>query len=126
MNLGVVGSRSVLDLNLTWEAIRRFRSVHASVTSIVSGGASGPDTYAIQYAKANGLSFTEHLPDTDMYDKTTALFARNTKIAASCDVLLAVWDGHSKGTLDTIKKAKALGKPVYIAKIGIVSLELSP
>jgi len=125
MKLGVVGSRSVADSKLTWEAIRRFRTVHPSVDFIVSGGASGPDGFSIDYAKANHLKWHEYHPDYEMYDTATAMFARNTKIAAACNALLAVWDGHSKGTLDTINKCKALGKPVFIAKIGIISLEQS-
>lgn len=124
MKLGVVGSRSAAKRNWTWEAIRRFRQVHPGVDFIVSGGASGPDTFAIEYAKANALDWVEYLPDSSLYgSESMALLARNTKIAIACDVLLAIWDGQSKGTKDTIDKAKAIGKQVYVAKIGVISLE---
>lgn len=48
-------------------------------------------------------------------DRWTAaeLFARNTRIAEASDAVIAFWDGRSRGTLDTMRKAARLGKPVY-------------
>jgi hypothetical protein len=123
MKLGVVGSRTAMCQSWTWDAINRILVRHPNFTHIVSGGARGPDSFAILYAEAHKLAHTEHLPDYTMYAPAVAPLARNTKIAADCDALLAVWDGHSGGTQDTIKKVKALGKPIYIAKIGIITLE---
>jgi len=37
-------------------------------------------------------------------------FLRNTEIVAEADEVVAFWDGESKGTQDTIKKAKEAGK----------------
>ena len=41
---------------------------------------------------------------------------RNTLVAGECDVLFAFWDGKVKhsGTLDVVRKAIGLGKPVAI------------
>jgi hypothetical protein len=44
----------------------------------------------------------------------TAGFTSNTTIVRDSDVVIAFWDGKSTGTLDTIEKAKALGKPVGV------------
>ncbi len=39
---------------------------------------------------------------------------RNTKIAENVTIIVAFWDGKSTGRKDTIDKARALEKKVYI------------
>ena len=41
---------------------------------------------------------------------------RNSLIVADCDMVVAFWDGRSRGTLDTITKAVQAGKRVEIPR----------
>ena len=72
-------------------------------------------------AKELGLGMSTH--PVDVSDDPSGLpvwvfaqraYARNTLIAEECDVLIACWDGSSRGTKDTINKVSKLGKPVII------------
>ena len=60
----------------------------------------------VQEAKAAGLSNVQ-------IDKTAG-FKRNMKMAEYADVLLAIWDGESKGTKHMIDSMLLLRKPVVI------------
>jgi hypothetical protein len=40
--------------------------------------------------------------------------ARNQKLVDSCDVLVAFWDGSSKGTRATIERALDTGREVHV------------
>jgi hypothetical protein len=117
MKLAIVGSRSILDPKITHQAIKLFIAQSSrQVTEIVSGGATGVDTHAKDYALTYEIKFTPFYPDMSLYPPKIAPLARNTQIAAYCDEMLAVWDGHSRGTIDVMKKAHTLSKPVYIAR----------
>jgi hypothetical protein len=90
-------------------------SIDGECTQIVSGGADGADSLAEVYhvEKQFLLEPLIFYPDYKTYGKP-AVFIRNSQIANACDYLIAFWDGKSTGTLDTIKKAKKLQKPVKI------------
>jgi hypothetical protein len=107
--IGVVGSRTFFDYNLLKKTLDE-----ASPKMLVSGGADGADTLAEKYAKQKGLSILIHFPDWS--NGKGAAFDRNSKIVDSCEILLAFWDGKSRGTLDSMNKAKALNKPVYVVR----------
>lgn len=106
MKIAVVGSRNLKIDNLG-------DYLPAGTTEIVSGGARGIDTCAREYAKAHGLKLTEFLPDYERYGKGAPL-RRNLEIIDYADAVFAFWDGKSRGTAYTIKKARAIGKPVHI------------
>lgn len=44
---------------------------------------------------------------------------RNAKMAEDGDVLLAFWDGKSRGTLDMITKMTQVGKPTHIIPVEV-------
>jgi hypothetical protein len=79
---------------------------------VISGGAKGPDTWAASYADNMDIPCCVHKPDWSK-GKAAGL-ARNTTIVRDSDAVLAFWDGKSRGTLDSIQKAKALGKVVVV------------
>lgn len=83
------------------------------VTEIVSGGAKGVDACAREYALAHGLKLTEHLPEYEKYGRAAPL-KRNITILESADVVLAFWDGTSRGTKHVIDNCKARGIPVRV------------
>ena len=112
MRVAIVGSRDLRGKTEYWYE-KICASVPANCTEIVSGGAEGIDALARRYAKEHGLLIKEFLPEYDRYGKPAA-FIRNTQIVEYAHIVLAFWDGRSKGTADTIIKCYQMNKPVEI------------
>jgi len=114
MKLAIVGSRVFNDYELLkkWTSIYITNSWGTNII-IISGGAKGTDTFAEQFAIESGFETYIYLPDWNKYGKSAG-FKRNQQIIDNCDILLAFWDGKSKGTQDSINKAKLAKKPTFI------------
>lgn len=106
MKVAVVGSR-----NLWVDDLGKY--LPDGVTEIISGGARGVDTCAREYAIAHGIKLTEFLPDYDRYGRVAPLY-RNITIIEHADLVMAFWDGKSRGTKFVIDKCKERGIPVKI------------
>jgi len=114
--IGIVGSRRWLDRNAIVEIV-------ASLPPdciVVSGGAAGPDSWAVAAARRRGLQVREHLPEhpdkhAPRWAFTRAYHARNQSIVDDVDRLIAfVASDRKGGTEDTIKRARRAGKPVEL------------
>jgi len=71
---------------------------------IVSGHANGADKLGERYAKENNLKLTLFPANWDLNGKSAG-YIRNYEMAKYADVLIAFWDGKSKGTMDMISQA---------------------
>lgn len=80
---------------------------------IVSGGAKGADQLGEKFAKENGYKLTQFLPNWERDGKKAGVY-RNTLMARYADILIAFWDGKSKGTKDMITKAQNIGLIVMV------------
>jgi len=110
MKLAIVGSRSFSNYPALCAAASSLNP-----SEIVSGGASGADSLAVDFAADRGLEITEFKPDLDKFGSPAAFHIRNRQIAKEADVILACVGGAvSRGTASTIKAAKNLGKKVII------------
>lgn len=105
MKVAVVGSRG-LNVDLA-------EYIPQGVTEIVSGGAKGIDTLAEQYALRHNIPVKIFKPNTKLLGKW-AYLARNDQIVKEADVIVAIWDGESRGTYYTINQAKKHNKPVHV------------
>lgn len=83
------------------------------VTEIVSGGARGIDACAKDYALRHGLKLTEFLPEYEKYGRGAPL-RRNITIIEYADLVLAFWDGRSRGTKYVIDNCKKRNIPVAV------------
>ena len=112
MKTAVVGSR---ELTLSSSDLSFY--LPAITSEIISGGAKGIDTAAKNYAEENNIKYTELLPDYKKYGRAAPL-KRNDEIIDYADLVVAIWDGKSKGTKYTIDKCKKIGKSlaVYIIR----------
>ena len=106
MKVAVIGSRglSVSDLG---------RYLPENTTEIVSGGAKGVDTSAREYALAHGIKLTEFLPEYTRFGRSATL-KRNITIIEYSDIVLAFWDGKSRGTKFVIDNCRKLGVEVRV------------
>lgn len=119
MKLAIVGGRDFNDEFLMAEYISIFMVAYANgeldppEIEVISGGAKGADSLGERFARINRCPVTIFKPDWDKYGKSAG-FIRNQLIVDACDVVLAFWDGKSKGTHDTINKAKKAKKPTFV------------
>lgn len=115
MNIAIVGSRSLENKpQAVRDAIERapFFDTDEDIT-IVSGGASGVDTIAAHYANEKLYDTLIIEPNWQKYGPAAGP-KRNTRIVDNADSVIAVWDGSSNGTADTIKKVLDAGIPLYV------------
>ena len=115
MNIAIVGGRDFNDYPLLKESILAYIDAHEKPENIVSGGAKGADTLAAQFAAEMGIPLLIFKPDYQKYGRGATL-VRNTQIIENAEVVFAFWDGQSKGTKGSIKKAEKLEKELYIIK----------
>lgn len=80
---------------------------------IVSGGARGADSLAEKYANECGFYFTAIPANWYLYGKRAGMM-RNSDIVASVELVVAFWDGESRGTADTIEKAQLMGRDLRV------------
>ena len=106
MKVAIVGSRGLQISDLG-------NYLPENVTEIVSGGAKGIDTCAKEYALSRGIKLTEYLPEYKKYGKVAPL-KRNITIIESVDLVLAFWDGSSRGTKCVIDNCKSRGIPIRV------------
>jgi uncharacterized phage-like protein YoqJ len=103
--LGIVGSRTFSDYSLFTtkisKIVNKLRDKYEKIV-FVSGGATGADSFAKTYATENDIEIIEFLPNWDKYKKAAA-FKRDHQIVDKSDMLVAFWDGESKGTLHSMK-----------------------
>lgn len=106
MKVAVIGSRTLHLENLG-------DYVPAGTTEIVSGGAKGIDTDAKKYAQQHRIALTEFLPDYPQYGRGAPL-KRNLQIIEYADMVLAIWDGKSRGTKFVIDQCKKKNVPLRV------------
>ncbi len=109
MKIAVIGSRTIKNADIS-------EYIPKEATHIITGGAVGVDRLAEREAKIRGISLTVFKPDYDTHGKAAPL-VRNKLIAKECDMLIAFWDGKSRGTVFTWRYAQKIGKPVKIYKL---------
>ncbi len=109
MKVAVVGSRTIKNADIS-------QYIPKDATHIITGGAVGVDRLAEWEARKRGINLTVFRPDYEKYGKVAPLL-RNKQIVNECDMLIAFWDGTSRGTAFTLRYAKEKGKPVKIYKI---------
>lgn len=110
--LAVIGSREFQDYDFLAKELDKHEP-----SLIISGGCSGADSLSNQYAKDKGLPILIFYPDWSQ--GKGAGFARNSKIIEAADEVLAFQVNKSKGTQDSINKARKAGKRVYLHEIAI-------
>ena len=116
MKLAIVGSRGFNDYEFLREKILDLIEENEIVVNeIVSGGAKGVDTLAEEFAEDLDYEITVFEADWKGLGRKAGPL-RNTQIVEYSDIVVAFWDGESRGTLDSITKAKSLGKEVHIIK----------
>lgn len=105
MKVAIVGSRGFPHPKLVESYVRSL----ALNDIVVSGGAPGVDRIALAAADARGLITVSYEADWEGLGKGAGMI-RNSLIVAQADIVVAFWDGESRGTRDTMRKAHNVDK----------------
>lgn len=109
MKVAIIGSRTLAIDNLE-------DYIPECTEEIVSGGAKGIDSCAKRMALEHNYRYTEFLPEYNKFGRGAPL-KRNLQIIEYADIVIAFWDGKSRGTKYSIEKCQLLNKKVIVHKI---------
>ncbi len=110
MKVAIVGSRRFAEP----ERVTDYVNGLPERASIITGSASGVDAAATKAARARGLAVQVLPASFEETSDPARADARNQKLVDACDVLVAFWDGASKGTRATVERALDSGKEVHV------------
>lgn len=88
------------------------------ITELIHGGARGADQMSGQWADGACLLVTEVLPDWNRHGRSAG-FVRNIEMLDMLeegDVVIAFWDGQSRGTMHTVDNAVERGHLVLVVR----------
>ncbi len=101
----IAGGRKFSDKALVESClIEACQDLEPEDVTIVSGGAKGADAIGEALAKEFFTNLAVYPANWDRYGRSAG-YRRNYLMAENADVLLAFWDGESKGTKNMIEMA---------------------
>jgi len=112
MKLGVVGSQTGIPREKVDMILDDLKSKN-QIDLIVSGGAIGVDTFAVDWAKKNKIKYKEFEPEWTKFGRPAGPI-RNQKIVDESDEVALFWDGKSPGTASTLKMVEKAGKVFHL------------
>ena len=117
MRMIIAGSRSI-DSPADYERLKRAVQNHPKPAEIVSGGAKGADKMGERLAAEFGIPVKQFIPDWDGKGKGAGSLRNGDMAVYASDqpngVLVALWDGQSRGTAQMIEVAKNYGLTIEI------------
>lgn len=114
MRLLVCGSRT---LKAPFSTVaRKLIDINATtpITAIIHGGAMGADQAAGIWAIQHRIEQIVFKPDWTKHGKAAGPIRNQEMLSAKPDMVLAFWDGRSRGTEDMINRARKAGLKVEI------------
>jgi predicted Rossmann fold nucleotide-binding protein DprA/Smf involved in DNA uptake len=110
LRVAIVGSRHFSEPDRVTEYV----NLLPARALIVTGSASGVDAAATKAARAKGIPVQVMPASLEEISDASKAAARNQRLIDACDVLVAFWDGSSKGTRATVDRALDSGKEVHV------------
>ena len=102
MKLIIAGSRGFNNYYFLKEQVTIFlATLREPFPEIISGGASGADTYGEWYAKERGLKIIRMPANWNKYGRAAGPI-RNEEMAKIADACIIFWDGKSAGSRNMI------------------------
>jgi hypothetical protein len=113
MRVIIAGSRGIEDYQLVQRAIQK---AGIQITQVVSGAARGVDRLGERFGVENQIPVRRFPAKWDLHGKAAG-YRRNEEMAKNADALIAIGDGHSKGTAHMVETAKKYGLLIRIEKV---------
>lgn len=109
MKVAIVGSRDFPRMGLVYKYV----SMLPEFAVVLSGGARGVDQAAAESARERGLEVVEYPADWEGLGRRAGM-VRNAQIVNDADLVVAYWDGESRGTKNAIDHARNMCKPFVV------------
>lgn len=103
----------------TWtneETIERVLSCLQHPARVVTGGADGADDIAHRVARELGFHTQVMLAEWEVYGRSAGMRRNIAMLDARPRIVIAFWDGMSRGTAHTIREAVKRGIPTMVVK----------
>ena len=113
MKVIIAGGRDFDNYKLLKNSCDLILSDYADNLEIISGKSKGADKIGEDYAKHRNYPIKEFPANWKLYSKSAGPI-RNGEMADYADMLIAFWDGKSRGTADMIAQATKKGLIVKI------------
>ncbi len=110
--VAIIGSREFKNKDIFELVVSKL--LNLKELTIVTGGATGVDTWAMEFCKKHNIR-CDIIRPINPNNKVYYLF-RNIEILTKADVLLIFWNGLSKGTKFVIDYAIARKKKIKVIK----------
>jgi len=136
MRVVICGSRSIKGEDAITQIDAAIKKFNVKVDEVISGGAEGVDTAAIEWAKRNNIDYVVFPANWKKWNKAAG-YKRNEKMAWYADqprifllhsgteeedikedfrgAILAIWNGSSKGTANMIEIGKRYDLKVFVS-----------
>lgn len=114
----VAGGRKFFDYPLLKKEVTKIAKKcekKGLMIEIVSGGAKGADYLGEKLAKKKGFRVKKFEAEWDKHGNSAGMI-RNFKMAQYANILIAFWDGKSRGTGNMITQMKKVDKPVRVIR----------
>lgn len=114
-NVIVAGSRSFAVYSLLLQTLDKLFAAKKP-TAIICGEAKGADTFGRRYAEARHIPVLSFPADWRKYGRGAG-YIRNVEMLKHADMLVAFWDGESKGTRHMIDISRKAGIVVHVVRV---------
>ncbi len=104
----VAGSRDIVDKKLVFRLLDNSKF---DIYQVVCGCAKGIDSLGREWAIKNRIRVKEFPAEWEKYGKRAGML-RNKEMVDYADAVICIWDGKSKGTLNTIEYTEKCNKPL--------------
>lgn len=116
----VCGGRDFNDRELCFQALDKIIPMYPD-PEIVSGHATGADSLGEEYAREHALPVSIFPASWQVYGRAAGPIRNKQMLEYARQdnpLIVAFWDGASRGTGNMIRQAKEAGVPVKIIRIG--------
>jgi|14_taG_2_1085336.scaffolds.fasta_scaffold16824_2 hypothetical protein len=117
MKLIIAGSREFTNYGLLCEFLENANL--KDITHVISGTARGADELGEKWAEDKGIEVISKPAQWDTYGKSAG-HRRNAEMSVIGDILVAFWDGESRGTAGMIECMHKLNKPYYVCRVDML------
>lgn len=121
MKVLVCGSRGWgIDLTDAKQSVRRRldQLLAGGEPQLILGGANGPDEFAREWAAHTDVDHLVLYPRWTQQGKQAGILRNLRMLDEQPDLVIAFWDGTSRGTKHTIDEARRRGIPVEVITEG--------
>ena len=116
-NVIIAGSRNFCDYKMLEDrcqsVLANWCAENGCDVQIITGGARGADELGKRYAQEHQWEYQEFPANWDLHGKAAGPI-RNREMAKTAHVLIAFWDGRSRGTRNMINEALHYGLDVHV------------